>query len=166
LNTFKNTAVFITFLLFIGSVEASAAFTKIDSLPSVFMIGQNDILYEELVEECTHPLLTACQDSMDLAYQKWVELLSEMEVEAEKSEFDIKGIKIWLNVFWKPDGSIKHLVYFPKPTSRNMDFSDLTKFFGRFVKVYEMEKISNECYSHYGSATFPTFSNLYLKDSK
>ncbi len=162
MNISKNTVAFLAFLFFIASVDVTAASVKRDSLPSVFMIGQNDILYEELVEECTNPLLTACQDSMDLAYQKWVELLSEMELQAVQSEFDINGVKIWLNVFWRPDGSIKHLVYFPKPTSRNMDFSDLTKFFGRFVKVYEMEKISNDCYSHYGSATFPTFSSLYL----
>lgn len=134
-----------------------------DTLPEVFMIGQNEFLYEELVAKCSVPLLTACQDSMDLAYRKWMEMLSDMETYADKSEFDIKGIKIWLNVFWNEEGNIDHLVYFPKPNSRNMDFELLTQFFDNFVDYYQMDKISSKCFSHYGSATFPTFADLYLE---
>ena len=89
-------------------------------------------------------------------------MLSDMETFADKSEFDIKGIKIWLNVFWNEEGNIDHLVYFPKPNSRNMDFDLLTQFFDNFVDNYKMEKISPKCFSHYGSATFPTFAELYL----
>ena len=137
-------------------------FAHQDSLPDVFMIGQNELLYEGLVTKCSHPLLTACQDSMDLAYRKWMEMLSNMEQFAEQSEFDIKGIKIWLNVFWDEEGRIDHLVYFPKPNSRNMDFGKLTKFFDKFIGNYKMDKLGSKCYSHYGSATFPTFADLYL----
>jgi len=135
-----------------------------DTLPSVFRIGENESAYEALVSECSNPLLTVCQDSMDLAYRRWMTMLSEMEVFAEKSDFDIKGIKIWLNVFWSPDGEIKHLVYFPKPNSRNMDFDLLTKFFFNFVENYEMERLDDYCFSHYGSAAFPTFADIYLKE--
>jgi len=91
-------------------------------------------------------------------------LLSDMEQYAEKSDFDIKGIKIWLNVFWNPDGTIKHLVYFPKPNSRNMDFKLLTKFMEKFRTTYEMESLTAKCYSHCGSASFPTFADIYLKE--
>lgn len=136
----------------------------LDSLPKVFMIGQNEEDYEELVSECSNPLLTVCQDSMDLAYRRWMTMLSKMEQYAEKSDFDIKGIKIWLNIFWNPDGTIKHLVYFPKPNSRNMDFEELTKYFFKFVEVYNMESLDNACFSHYGSAAFPTFAEIYLKE--
>ena len=138
--------------------------SRIDTLPSVFKIGENESAYEALVTECSNPLLTVCQDSMDLAYRRWMTMLSEMEVFAEKSDFDIKGIKIWLNVFWSPNGEIKHLVYFPKPNSRNMDFDLLTKFLFNFVDNYQMESLDDYCFSHYGSAAFPTFADIYLKE--
>jgi len=136
----------------------------IDSLPQVFMIGQNESAYESLVSDCSNPLLTVCKDSMDLAYRRWMLMLSEMEIYAEKSEFDIKGVKIWLNVFWNPNGTIKHLVYFPKPNSRNMDFDLLTIFLDQFVTGYQMEALDSQCFSHYGSAAFPTFADYYLKE--
>lgn len=91
-------------------------------------------------------------------------MLSTMEEYADKSEFDIKGIKIWLNVFWNPDGSIKHLVYFPKPNSRNMDFDLLTIFLGKFVDDYQIESWDTSCFSHFGSAAFPTFADYYLNE--
>ena len=91
-------------------------------------------------------------------------MLNDIEKYAEKSEFDIKGIKIWLNVFWNSDGTIKHLVYFPKPNSRNMDFDLLTLYLGKFVENYKMEALDRACFSHYGSAAFPTFADYYLNE--
>lgn len=152
-----------------GSVMASNSHLSdsavaIDSLPAVFQIGQNEEAYESLVSECSNPLLTVCNDSMDLAYRTWMLMLSDMEQYAERSEFDIKGIKIWLNVFWNADGTIKHLVYFPKPNSRNMDFDLLTLFLGKFVKAYKMDALDSSCFSHIGSAAFPTFADYYLNE--
>lgn len=134
----------------------------IDSLPSVFMIGENEQEYEDLVTVCNDPLLSVCNDSMDEAYRKWIGLLSDMEKFAETKDFDIRGIKIWLNVFWNTDGSIKHLVYYPKPNSRNMDFDLLSDFFDAFQLEYKMDFSYQKCFSHYGSAAFPTFADLYL----
>ncbi len=159
---FALTAVLLVAAPGVHALESRVSEATVDTLPQVFMIGQNEIKYEDLVAQCSSPLLTVCQDSMDLAYRRWMGLLSDMEQYAEKSEFDIKGIKIWLNVFWNSDGSIKHLVYFPKPNSRNMDFDDLTKFMFKFVDSYVMDSNHDTCYSHYGSATFPTFAEYYL----
>ena len=138
----------------------------VDTLPQVFMIGQNEDKYENLVSTCSKPLLNVCDDSMDTAYRRWMLMLSDIEKYADKSEFDIKGIKIWLNVFWNSDGSIRHLVYFPKPNSRNMDFDDLTIFLGNFAKGYQMEIPASNCFSHYGSAAFPSFAEYYLNEEK
>ena len=162
----KEIVLLILLSLQLGTTSYAANHESIaiDSLPAVFMIGQNELEYEALVSTCSYPLLTVCNDSMDRAYKYWMTMLSDMEQHAEKSEFDIKGIKIWLNVFWNADGSIKHLVYFPKPNSRNMDFSLLTKFFKKFVTDWNMDSIGGNCYSHYGSATFPTFADYYLRN--
>ncbi len=150
-------------LLATSTVRADVStYTALDSIPTVFKIGENEIAYEKLVSVCSQPLLSVCQDSMDLAYEKWMLMLSDMEKHAESAEFDIKGIKIWLNVFWNSDGTIKNLIYYPKPNSRNMDFDLLTKFLDSFSGTYSTEIQFSGCYSHYGSAAFPTFSSYYL----
>ncbi len=166
LHIYLKTKLLLIVALLAGySMQAKVVVSEqLDTLPEVFMIGQHEIEYEDLVAKCSNPLLTVCQDSMDLAYKRWMGLLSEMEQYAESSDFDIKGIKIWLNVFWNPDGTIKHLVFFPKPNSRNMDFNNLTLFFEKFTGTYEMESLDSKCFSHYGSASFPTFADYYLKD--
>ena len=157
-------------LLLIGSFQELSAressFNSLDTLPVVFMIGENESEYENLVSTCNDPLLTVCNDSMDDAYKKWLGLLSDMEKYAESNNFDIRGIKIWLNVFWNTDGSIKHLVFYPKPNSRNMNFDDLSEFFKTFQSNYSMEFTNEECFSHYGSAAFPTFADIYLGNEK
>ncbi len=149
--------IFMTFFCFEGKGIAQS-----DELPTVFMIGENEMAYEKVVSDCSSLLLSVCQDSMNLAYQKWIGMLSAMEEYAESSDFDIKGIKIWINLFWNSDGTIKHIVYYPKPNSRNMDFQKLTLFFELFIRDYRLELRSDKCFSHYGSAAFPTFAHLYL----
>ncbi len=162
MKIFIKSILFVVILLQGVALKADINSSRIDSLPSVFMIGQNEVEYEDLVADCNDLLLSVCDDSMDEAYRKWLSLLSEMEKYAEKREFDIKGIKIWLNVFWKPDGTIKHLVFYPKPNSRNMNFDQLTEFFNEFQSEYKMDFSYQKCFSHYGSAAFPSFADLYL----
>ena len=159
----------ITLLLLTSMIDLSAReimSSRLDSLPTVFMIGENEAEYEDLVSTCNDPLLSVCNDSMDEAYKKWLGLLSDMEKYAESKDFDIRGIKIWLNVFWNTDGSIKHLVYYPKPNSRNMDFELLSEFLVVFQSEYNMNFTNQKCFSHYGSAAFPTFADIYLGKGK
>ena len=165
---FSSLRAAITLCLFIsfGISKVSAFDVKpmqIDSLPNVFMIGENESEYERMMTGCNTLLLSICKDDMELAYRKWLGLLSEMEKYADTKEIDIRGVKIWINVFWNTDGSIKHLVYYPKPNSKNMDFDKLSVFFAEFAQEYKMEFSSIEkCFSHFGSATFPTFADIYL----
>lgn len=136
----------------------------IDSLPSVFMIGEHELEYEGMVVDCPHMLLAVCEDSMDEAYKEWLLMLKDIEDYAVEEEFEIRGIKIWLNVLWNPNGTIKHLVFYPKPNSRNMDFEELRQFFIKFVGQYKFKKSFETCFSHYGSAKFPSFAELYIKN--
>jgi len=144
------------------AVALNVVSIQIDSLPEVFMIGENESEYEDLVTGCNTLLLSVCEDDMDLAYRKWLGLLSDMEKYAETKEIDIRGVKIWINVFWDKDGTIKHLVYYPKPNSKNMDFDKLSLFFVEFTAEYKMDFNIEKCFSHFGSATFPTFADIYL----
>lgn len=145
-------ALFLSIFL-LGSFSATA-----QDVPKVFMIGENEKDYEALVGECQNILLSVCDNSMEEAYDKWSTMLSDMEKYAEKSQFDLKGIKVWINVFWNNDGTFKNIVYYPKPNSKNMDFEELTSFLYGFVADYQFDVKSDACYSHFGSASFPTFA--------
>ena len=158
--------IFIAFLVLPFTVSAVSAekTVSVDTLPPVFLIGEHEFEYESKVKSCDKLLLEVCQDSMQLAYKHWLLMLHDMEIYADTQDFDIKGIKIWLNVFWDKDGTIDKIVYYPKPNSRNTDFSHLTSFFEKFILQYSFSMDYKSCFSHYGSATFPTFAKLYLQE--
>ena len=82
-----------------------------------FLIGENEKHFESLVSEHGEQLLNVCKNNMNKAYKLWVSLLKDLERFANDKEFDLKGTKIWINLFWNADGSIRNIVYYPKPVS-------------------------------------------------
>lgn len=155
---------FIAAFLILGSV--SSLYSQIDELPPVFKIGDHEKDYEKLVTQCNTMLLTVCKNNMEKAYSSWTNMLGDMENYAEEIDFDLKGIKIWINVFWDENGSVEHIVYYPKPNSKNMNFDELTAFLKLFMNEYTFDQKSSRCYSHYGSASFPTFASIYNTNEK
>lgn len=135
------------------------------SLPKVFQIGEYEEQYELLYEIYHNILLTVCHDDMDLAFGKWMDMISEMEAYAERIDFDLKGIKIWLKVFWNEDGTIRYISYFRKPNSRNVDPAELSAFLSSFMNVYQMPINTTVKYTHNGSAQFPS-TMLPIMESK
>ncbi|HPQ20964.1 MAG TPA: hypothetical protein PK147_03885 [Saprospiraceae bacterium] len=128
------------------------------NLPMVFLIGENEGEYEQMVASYNTLLLSVCDNSMDKAYKVWTLFLQDFENFSRNEGVDIKGVKIWINVFWNANGMIDHIVYYPKPHSKNMDFSILTDLFERFVDMNQLEVTSSVPFSQYGSASFPVFS--------
>lgn len=128
------------------------------SLPKVFILGEHEVEYEALFDNYSTVLLEVCNDDMDQAFDKWLSMLEEMEAYASNIEYDIKGIKVWLNVFWEKDGTIRHIAYHLKVNSRNVERDELTAFFSSFMNHYKFPKVADTGYSHYGSASFPTFA--------
>jgi len=122
-----------------------------------FLIGENEKHFESLVSEHGEQLLNVCKNNMNKAYKLWVSLLKDLERFANDKEFDLKGTKIWINLFWNADGSIRNIVYYPKPNSKNMDFALLSDFLSDFAFSYQLALTNETPFSHYGSASFPTF---------
>lgn len=122
---------------------------------NVSFIGENEKEDEQLMLECSTPLLSVTNNSMDEAYDIWTNMLASMTSKASDQGLDIKGVKIWINLFWEADGSIKKIVYYPKPKSKNMDFEELTTFFQNFAKDYNLDIDYESCFSHHGTAAFP-----------
>jgi len=125
---------------------------------NVSFIGENEEEYEMLMSECSTPLLYVSNNSMDEAYDIWTNMLATMTDKAEDQGLDIRGVKIWINVFWEADGSIKKIMYYPKPKSKNMDFDQLTTFFQTFAGDFNLDIDYESCFSHHGTAAFPVKS--------
>ena len=149
-------------LLFCSTTAALAQ----DADNRVALIGEDEKEYEEMMTQCSTPLLTISDNSMEQAYTLWTNMLSEMEAQASDEGLDIKGVKVWMNLFWEADGTIKKIVYYPKPTSKNMDFDQLTDFLQSFALSYKLDIENESCFSHYGSATFPVFAKLAVPNEK
>ncbi len=136
-------------------------------LPSVFVMGEYEEQFNSLMQEHEALLLSECDNDMDIAFEKWLSMLKEMEAYSEIIEYDLKGIKMWLNVFWDKNGTVDHIAYHLKPNSRNIDIEELTAFFVSFINNYKFPLVTDEKFSHYGSAAFPTFARrVKTKDAE
>ena len=143
------------YLLLIGLFVSTASIAQ-EELPSAFIMGDFEHKYEDLYSGHSDILLTVCENDMDIAFEKWMNMLGEMEAYADQIGYDLKGIKIFLNVFWDKSGKIDHIMYYPKPVSRNTDFEELTAFFKSFINNFEFPVKAEANYYHSGQASFPT----------
>jgi hypothetical protein len=151
--------------ILIFTIIASLGFAQEDT-NKVSLIGENEKEYEQMMTQCSTPLLYITNNSMDEAYNLWTNMLAKMEADASDQGIDIKGVKVWMNLFWEADGSIKKIVYYPKPNSKNMNFEQLTAFLQIFADKYVLDISHDTCFSHYGSATFPVFTKIAVQNGK
>jgi len=152
-------SIFLFAFLGISSVLAKhydAYYTIGDTiLPPVFLIGEYENQYNELIDDYETLLFTVCDFDMDVAFSKWQSMLKEMSSFAATNDVDLDGVKIWLNVFLQKNGEISHLAYYLKPMSKNIDDLELRAFFKEFIKSYRFPLLAKSNYSHYGTASFP-----------
>lgn len=156
------------FVLFsITSVQGqlSATRTPVQPLPAVFFIGEHEASYELLSTDYNTSLLEACDENMDLAFEKWTGMLKELENFADLNGMDIRGVKMWINVFWNEEGNVDYMAYHLKPHSKNVDTRFLTALFKEFIKVHKIPLDHPAKFSHYGLASFPVFSRAELPKS-
>ena len=155
-----NTIAVLFFSLLGHSLCAQLSSSKppAQPLPSVFFIGEHEAAFEALSFDYQTSLLEVCDENMDLAFEKWRHVLQEMESFAAVNGMDIRGVKLWINIFWNEEGRIDYIAYHLKPQSKNVDTRYLTALFKEFINVYETPVEHPEKFSHYGIASFPVFS--------
>jgi len=127
------------------------------SLPKVFLLGADEALYESVTSNYNETMLTACGGNMEVAMSKWLGMLQEMESYAKKVRYDLKGLKMWMHVFWDTDGSINHIAFRLRTDSRNVRNEEIMAFFNSFMNRYKFPVTYGQRYSHYVGVTFPTF---------
>lgn len=131
--------------------------TQASGLPTVFLIGEYEDRYLDLSKAHPAQFMSVYQNDIDLAYKGWTNCLMDMEDYASRINYDLKGIKVWINLYFNADGTISNLAYFPKPNSRNVPDEELTAFFNGFVHQYRLPVTAEKGFQHSTSASFPTF---------
>jgi hypothetical protein len=82
-----------------------------------------------------------------------------METYADAIQFNLKGLKLWIHIFWNEKGEINHIGYFVHPESRQIDKKEMSAFFSAFSRLAAKPDFkSGMKISHYTSASFPTFA--------
>lgn len=153
--------------LFFGADNITAQQNKaVSSTSRAFMIGDEEKRYENIIGQYPTMLFQVCDNSMEDAYEYWNGMLREIESYAQRMNVDLRGIKIWMNVFWNQNGKIDYIMYHPKPNSKNMNYQELSQFFHAFTSQYQLPLKANKKFSHYGSASFPLFNKANLAQEK
>ena len=137
---------------------ASTLVAQTQDMPAVFKLGDYEEGYEALNQAYSQTLLEVSDFDTQKAFDTWMGMMREMEDYSKKIRFDIKGIKVWLHVFWNEDGSISHIGYLLRPDSRNIDALELAAFFKTFMGRYKLPVSSSKKFSHYTGANFPIYS--------
>ncbi|MDQ3142288.1 MAG: hypothetical protein M3Q56_08580 [Bacteroidota bacterium] len=160
LSPFYFLSLFV--MLSIGQINAQSATERLQiqdelKLPKSFLLGEYEQAYEKLINTYSNLLIQAYDNDLIKAFDLWSTFLLDMEEYAKKNNFELNGLKLWLNVFFNPDGTIQHIVYFPKPNSRNMQFELLSTFFISFSNNYHIKDYLKFKCAQYGTVSFPTF---------
>ncbi len=140
--------------------------TTNDTLPVVFMLGQDDKAFDALKTEHDLQLLAVCRNDMEMTYYLWIQMMKHMETFATKTGYDLTGIKLWMYAFYNKDGSIHHLAYHAKPQSRNFKPEEMSAFLTSFVKTYKLPITADRSFQHYNVGYFPVMIEKKTNDSR
>ena len=143
-----------------ASATAPGPQPKDKSLPTVFVLGEFEAQYESLSEGYQRSLLEACDCGQKEAFGKWIGMLNEFDVYARKQNVDIRGVKLWMHVFFEADGSVEHIAYHLRPNSRQLDAETLSPLLEGFAAQYQFPVTGEEGFAHYSTGAFPVFGEL------
>jgi hypothetical protein len=153
-----------TFIISLTSLSAQSKASA--HTPKVFFTGEYESQYDVMVKDYSQMLFTVCAQDMNRAFDLWTDLLRDLEAHAASQNIDLKGVKLWINVFWNKDGMIDHIVFYPKPNSKNLNYETLKPVFESFIAIYQTPFKHTAKYSHYGSANFPVMSKAFIGNPK
>jgi hypothetical protein len=153
-------------LLAHNTIIGQAKVSEIEGSEKVYFIGEDEKKYEKLVEKYKVMLFSVCNNDIDEAFDHWSTLMKDFEAFAEKNNVDVKGVKLWMNVFWAKTGTIDYIVFYPKPNSKNMNYESLKVLMTKFANQYQLPIKHTTGFSHYGSAVFPIMSRAVIGPEK
>ncbi|RME99619.1 MAG: hypothetical protein D6772_07455 [Bacteroidetes bacterium] len=150
-----NRIYFSSLLVFVCLLGVQA---QNGQLSKVFQLGTEEQRYEQLTSVYSQSLLEAANGNITTAFEGWLDMQQAMDRHAERVNFDLNGVKVWLHVFWNEQGQIDQLGYLLRPDSKLVDDAELRAFLADFIGQYTFPIRSGRKFSHYTGATFPTVS--------
>lgn len=138
-----------SFFLVIGSTTAQ-------DIPAAFSLDKNEQAHRTLIKSHPKTLLDAANDDLKVVFEQWLHLMHDIDKYSEEVKFDIKGVRVWLDIFFAADGSIEHIAFILRPDSRNIDEAELRAFFSAFTRKHKLDLTYAEGFHHYSGANFPT----------
>ena len=142
----------LIFLLFFCCNNINA-----QDIPRVINASNNSDLLDQLSATYKSSLFNASDTSVAKTIQNWKHLLAAMEIYSEQINFDLKGVKLWIKVFWAKDGSIDHISYLLSDKSINIALVDLEAFLSSFIKNYTLPEEHKQLFSHDARIRFPLY---------
>lgn len=146
----------ILFVLLLLPVLFNGLYAQED-LPLVFPVGDHLQEVETLYQDHAYSLMEVCDYRIDSAGMQWMHMLQAMEDYSELIDFDLKGVRLILTVFYEADGGIMHLGFSRQATSRNVREELLRAFLLQFAKNYTLPlpEEAEKPFFHEGRANFP-----------
>lgn len=141
-----------------AKLQATATLNKKDDLPKVFSLSDDQAVLEQLSLLYLKGLIEVCNDDTDIAYNKWNGMMLALETYADKQNVNIKGVKMWIKVYWAADGTVDHIGYSLKPNSRNVKLAEFNALLKTFLDTYKLQQTADVRFTNSGSVSFPIFT--------
>lgn len=145
----------ITFLLTFSL--GTHLFAQKSNFPKVMNVAQNSEILEDLSATYKSSLFSASDADFIKTTKNWHHLLIGLEKYAEEIDFDLKGIKVWIKVFFAKDGNIDHITYILSETSINIDSIELEAFLRSFIKNYKLPISHEQKFAYDARVRFPLY---------
>ena len=145
----------ITFLLTF-SFGAHLLAQKSD-FPKVVNVAQHSEILEDLSANYKSSLFSASDADFIKTTKNWQQVLVGMEKYSEAIDFDLKGVKIWMKVFFAKDGNIDHITYILSEKSINIDTIELEAFLRSFMRNYKLSESHEQKFSYDARILFPLY---------
>ena len=137
------------------SLWINTAVGQYNQVPKIIEGTQNGPLLEELNGQYKASLFSASERDFAKTIHNWRLFLLSMQEYAASINFDLKGVKIWLKVYWAKDGSIEHMAYILSDRSINVDPSDLEGFLRSFMRNYKLPLVHKQRFAYDSQVLFP-----------
>lgn len=148
------------FVLFLGiilniSIAQAQQPRSNKALPNVINVAENSAVLEELSDRYQSSLFSASDTNFITTVNNWRTFLLSMETYANSIDFDIKGVKVWMKVFWAKDGNVDYLVYALSDRSINIDVVEWEAFLRSFMRNNKLPLQHTRGFTYDGRIMFP-----------
>ena len=149
----KMKHVFLAAVLILSCSAVSLAQTD-----KVFLLGSEEQRYEQLTSGYSQTLLEATGGDITQAFEGWLDMQQAIDAYALTQNYDLNGVRLWLHVFWAPNGDIDQIGFLLRPDSRLVEENEIKALLAGFIGQYRLPVQSSQKFNHYTGATFPTLS--------